>query len=151
MYRRQPARHERLLGGLRSPAAIFPVTGEPTVELARTGIAAAREHGADVVAAIGGGSVIDTAKAVAMLLGPGHAGQRTGAAVGAAQPPALDRYAEAARLLTGNPSASIDDGLTWIRETITLLGDHGGFLGGEYGQSGEPDAFAATLHQVLVG
>jgi pimeloyl-ACP methyl ester carboxylesterase len=26
---------------------------------------------------------------------------------------------------------------------------HGGFLGGEYGQMGEPDAFAATLHQVL--
>jgi pimeloyl-ACP methyl ester carboxylesterase len=26
---------------------------------------------------------------------------------------------------------------------------HGGFLGGEYGQSGEPDAFAATLRQVL--
>jgi alcohol dehydrogenase class IV len=66
-----PARHDRLLGGLRSPAAIFPVTGEPTVELARAGIAAAREHGADVVAAIGGGSVIDTAKAVAMLLGNG--------------------------------------------------------------------------------
>ena len=66
-----PARHDRLLGGLRSPAAIFPVTGEPTVELARAGIAAAREHGADVVAAIGGGSVIDTGKAVAMLLGNG--------------------------------------------------------------------------------
>ena len=23
-------------------------------------------------------------------------------------------------------------------------GDHGGFLGGEYGQTGEPDAFAAS-------
>ena len=66
-----PARHDRLLGGLRSPAVIFPVTGEPTVELARAGIAAAREHDADVVAAIGGGSVIDAAKAVAMLLGNG--------------------------------------------------------------------------------
>ncbi len=28
-------------------------------------------------------------------------------------------------------------------------GDHGGFLGGEYGQTGEPDAFAATLREVL--
>lgn len=28
-------------------------------------------------------------------------------------------------------------------------GDHGGFLGGEYGQTGEPDAFAATLRKVL--
>ena len=26
---------------------------------------------------------------------------------------------------------------------------HGGFLGGEYGQTGDPDAFAATLRQVL--
>jgi pimeloyl-ACP methyl ester carboxylesterase len=28
-------------------------------------------------------------------------------------------------------------------------GDHGGFLGGEYGQTGEPDAFAARLGEVL--
>jgi pimeloyl-ACP methyl ester carboxylesterase len=34
---------------------------------------------------------------------------------------------------------------------VTFPGDHGGFLGGEYGQTGEPDAFAATLHQVLAG
>ena len=33
----------------------------------------------------------------------------------------LDRYAEAARLLTGRPAASIADGLAWIRETLTLL------------------------------
>jgi pimeloyl-ACP methyl ester carboxylesterase len=31
----------------------------------------------------------------------------------------------------------------------TFPGDHGGFLGGEYGQTGEPDAFAATLREVL--
>jgi alcohol dehydrogenase class IV len=35
--------------------------------------------------------------------------------------PALDRYAEAARLLTGRPAASIGDGLAWIRETAGLL------------------------------
>jgi alcohol dehydrogenase class IV len=66
-----PARHGELLGRLGLPSAVFPVAGEPTVELARAGTAAAREHGADVVAAIGGGSVIDTGKAVAMLLGNG--------------------------------------------------------------------------------
>ena len=66
-----PARHAGLLAGLGLPAAVFPVAAEPTVELARAGAAAAREHGADVVAAIGGGSVIDAAKAVAMLLGNG--------------------------------------------------------------------------------
>jgi pimeloyl-ACP methyl ester carboxylesterase len=32
---------------------------------------------------------------------------------------------------------------------VTFPGNHGGFLGGEYGQTGEPDAFAATLRQVL--
>jgi alcohol dehydrogenase class IV len=66
-----PARHDRLLAGLSLPAAVFTVAGEPTVGLARAALAAARDHGADVVAAIGGGSVIDTAKAVAMLLGNG--------------------------------------------------------------------------------
>ena len=30
-------------------------------------------------------------------------------------------------------------------------GDHGGFLGGEYGQSGEPGPFAAKLREVLAG
>jgi pimeloyl-ACP methyl ester carboxylesterase len=34
---------------------------------------------------------------------------------------------------------------------VTFPGDHGGFLGGEHGQTGEPDAFAATLHKVLAG
>jgi len=65
------ARHAGLLASVALPAAVFPVTAEPTVGMARAAVAAAREHGADVVAAIGGGSVIDTGKAVAMLLGNG--------------------------------------------------------------------------------
>jgi pimeloyl-ACP methyl ester carboxylesterase len=32
---------------------------------------------------------------------------------------------------------------------VRFPGDHGGFLGGEYGMTGEPDAFAATLREVL--
>jgi pimeloyl-ACP methyl ester carboxylesterase len=34
-------------------------------------------------------------------------------------------------------------------EATRFPGDHGGFLGGEYGQTGEPDAFAAKLREVL--
>ena len=34
-------------------------------------------------------------------------------------------------------------------EPVPFPSDHGGFLGGEYGQTGEPDAFAAKLRQVL--
>ncbi len=66
-----PARHAGLLTGLGMPTAVFRVAAEPTVEVARAGVAAAREHGADVVAAIGGGSVIDAGKAAAILLGNG--------------------------------------------------------------------------------
>ena len=66
-----PARHADLLAGLGLPAVAFPVAGEPTVELAGAGVAVAREHGADVIAAVGGGSVIDLGKAVAMLLANG--------------------------------------------------------------------------------
>jgi hypothetical protein len=34
---------------------------------------------------------------------------------------------------------------------VLFPGGHGGFLGGEYGQTGEPDAFAARLREVLTG
>ena len=34
---------------------------------------------------------------------------------------------------------------------VTFPGGHDGFLGGEYGQTGEPDAFAAKLREVLAG
>jgi pimeloyl-ACP methyl ester carboxylesterase len=32
---------------------------------------------------------------------------------------------------------------------VTFPGDHGGFFGGEYGQTGEPEAFATKLREVL--
>ena len=32
---------------------------------------------------------------------------------------------------------------------VMFPSNHGGFLGGEYGQSGQPEAFAAKLHEVL--
>ena len=33
---------------------------------------------------------------------------------------------------------------------VTFPSGHGGFLGGEYGQTGDPDGFAATLREILV-
>ncbi len=46
----------------------FQVSGEPTVELVLSGIRQARELGCDMVIGFGGGSAIDTAKAIAALL-----------------------------------------------------------------------------------
>jgi alcohol dehydrogenase class IV len=45
----------------------FIVSGEPTVQTARDGVAAFRGERCDLVIGIGGGSVLDTAKAVAAL------------------------------------------------------------------------------------
>ncbi len=64
----RPDRHAGLIAALGTPTAVFAVPGEPTVDTARAAAAAAREHGADVVVAIGGGSAIDLGKAVAALL-----------------------------------------------------------------------------------
>ena len=34
-------------------------------------------------------------------------------------------------------------------QPVAFPSNHGGFLGGEYGQAGQPDAFAAKLREVL--
>ena len=67
---RDPSRHRHLLGGL-DPVAVVAVPHEPTVDQVREATGAARTAGADVVVAIGGGSVLDLGKAVAVLLGNG--------------------------------------------------------------------------------
>jgi alcohol dehydrogenase class IV len=67
----RPERHAELIGRLPSPCLVHPVAGEPTIDDAREAVAAARAHGADVVVAVGGGSVLDLGKAVAVLLGNG--------------------------------------------------------------------------------
>lgn len=66
-----PARYAAVTAPLALPAETVRVAGEPTVDSVRAAIAAARDHGTDVVVAVGGGSVIDVAKAVAMLLANG--------------------------------------------------------------------------------
>ncbi len=57
--------------------------------------------------------------------------------------------AESGQVMTGRTSVAVAGRLG--TPPVTLPGGHGGFLGGEYGQQGEPDAFAATLRQVLSG
>ncbi len=64
--RAEPA--ARALEAAGVAARRHPVAGEPTVEDLQGGLVAAREHGADVVVAMGGGSAIDTGKAIAALL-----------------------------------------------------------------------------------
>jgi alcohol dehydrogenase class IV len=70
----QPGRISHLLDQLAdrvTTVASVAVAGEPTVEDARAAAEAGRRIGADVVLAIGGGSVIDLAKAAAMLVANG--------------------------------------------------------------------------------
>jgi alcohol dehydrogenase class IV len=67
----RPERHAGLLESLALPRFVSTVDGEPTVESARSAVTAARDFGADIVVAIGGGSVLDLGKAVAALLANG--------------------------------------------------------------------------------
>jgi pimeloyl-ACP methyl ester carboxylesterase len=55
--------------------------------------------------------------------------------------------AESEGLLTGRTSAAVAEALG--QEVTVFPGGHGGFLGGEFGQAGQPEAFAARLREVL--
>jgi alcohol dehydrogenase class IV len=56
------------IGARNVATTVFNVPGEPTVEMAVAAVAAAREAKADVVVAIGGGSVLDIGKVAAAML-----------------------------------------------------------------------------------
>ncbi len=51
--------------------------------------------------------------------------------------------------VAGRAAAAIAERLG--TEPVTFPGGHDGFIGGEYGGMGEPDAFAATLRKVIDG
>ncbi|MBI1277181.1 MAG: iron-containing alcohol dehydrogenase [Anaerolineaceae bacterium] len=53
---------------LKTAFVVFPTDGEPTVQSARDGAKIATESGCDLVIGFGGGSALDTAKAIAALL-----------------------------------------------------------------------------------
>jgi pimeloyl-ACP methyl ester carboxylesterase len=54
---------------------------------------------------------------------------------------------ESGQTVTGRSSAAVAERLGMA--PVTFPGGHDGFLGGEYGGMGKPDAFAATLHTLL--
>jgi alcohol dehydrogenase class IV len=62
------ARLLELLAGQEIATVLFTVAGEPTTELTRLGVERARDSGCDLVVGFGGGSVLDTGKAIAALL-----------------------------------------------------------------------------------
>ena len=54
---------------------------------------------------------------------------------------------ESRPFVAGRASAAVAERLGVA--PVTFPGGHDGFLGGEYGRTGKPDAFAATLRSVL--
>jgi pimeloyl-ACP methyl ester carboxylesterase len=56
---------------------------------------------------------------------------------------------ESLGLLTGRTSVATARALG--KEATVFPGDHGGFIGGEFGQAGAPEAFAARLREVVDG
>jgi pimeloyl-ACP methyl ester carboxylesterase len=54
---------------------------------------------------------------------------------------------QSGRQITGRAAIAVAERLGTT--AVTFPGGHDGFLGGEYGRTGEPDAFAAKLHDVL--
>jgi pimeloyl-ACP methyl ester carboxylesterase len=55
--------------------------------------------------------------------------------------------ATSGQMIAGRAGLAVAERLS--QSPVTFPGGHDGFLGGEYGGMGEPDAFAATLHTVL--
>lgn len=57
--------------------------------------------------------------------------------------------AESGRVMAGRAAVAVAERLGTA--PVTFPGGHAAFLGGEYGQTGVPDAFAAKLREVLSG
>jgi pimeloyl-ACP methyl ester carboxylesterase len=57
--------------------------------------------------------------------------------------------AQSATMMAGRAGMAVAERLG--TSPVTFPGGHDGFLGGEYGSTGEPDAFAAILRKVLDG
>ena len=68
---RHSAAFQEALGARGIAAVVFPVAGEPSVDLAREGVARALAERCDAVIAMGGGSALDCGKAIAALAANG--------------------------------------------------------------------------------
>jgi pimeloyl-ACP methyl ester carboxylesterase len=55
--------------------------------------------------------------------------------------------AESATVMTGRAAVAVAERLK--STPVTFPGGHDGFVGGEYGRTGQPDAFATTLRKLL--
>lgn len=67
----RPERSEsvnELLRKIGADVATFSIATEPTTTMVQAGVECAREHGTDWVLGVGGGSVLDSAKAIAALV-----------------------------------------------------------------------------------
>ncbi|MFI6832291.1 alpha/beta fold hydrolase [Kribbella sp. NPDC050241] len=89
------------------------------------------------------------------MLGHGHIVNTTGyepdyAAIKAAPTRVVLAYGiESDGLITQRAAIAVAEALGV--EPTRFPSDHGGFLGGEYGQTGDPDSFGARLREVLDG
>jgi alcohol dehydrogenase class IV len=91
-------RARRLLQDAQMALVVYDaVTGEPTLDIVQAGLDTAREHEVQVIIGIGGGSAMDTAKAIAGLY---------------AHPGTVDDYFGQVRLVSGG-------GLPWIAVPTT--------------------------------
>jgi alcohol dehydrogenase class IV len=99
----------------RADMAVCSLLGGITLANAKLGAV----HG--LAGVIGGTADVPHGMACAALLAPVIDANVRALRAGPSGHPALERYAEVAQLLTGQPAASVADGLAWIRETLRLL------------------------------
>jgi len=101
--------------GARTDMAMCSLLGGISLANAKLGAV----HG--LAGVIGGTADVPHGLACAALLVPVIEANLRAARLSPSGAGVLERYTEASRLLTGQPDASIQDGLSWIRETLTLL------------------------------
>ncbi len=62
------ARLQEILKAAGVETCLFTVAGEPEIRTVEAGVAAAQENGCDLIISLGGGSAIDTGKAIAAMM-----------------------------------------------------------------------------------